>query len=82
VERAQSALRCVEREAMLKEHGMLSDEEFARVSKIVWLCMSGVKLFPQWRQAVAFFPVIEPSGFLATVEPRSAFAQVTQRVAL
>jgi hypothetical protein len=34
VERAQSALRCVEREAMLKEHGMLSDEEFARVSKI------------------------------------------------
>ena len=51
-------------------------------SLLIWLCMSGVKLFPQWRQAVAFFPVIEPSGFLATVEPRSAFAQVTQRVAL
>jgi hypothetical protein len=33
VERAQSMLRCIEREAMLKEHGM-SDEEFARVSQI------------------------------------------------
>ena len=33
MERAQSALRCIEREAMVKEHGM-SDEEFARVSQI------------------------------------------------
>lgn len=33
VERAQSALRCIEREALLKEHGM-SNEELARASQI------------------------------------------------
>ncbi len=33
MERAQSALRCIEREALLKEHGM-SDKEFARVAQI------------------------------------------------
>src|ERR1039458_1878465 len=44
--------------------------------------MSDLELFPQWRQAFAFFPEIEVGSLFATVQPRGSLAKVGNRVAL
>ena len=44
--------------------------------------MSGLELFPQRRQAFAFFPVVEAGPLLAAVEARGSIAEMGQGVRL